>query len=273
MTKLGRATTIRLLVCAMLVLAATAWAQTRPPIAEQMAKTYGLDAFGQIEAIRYTFNLDLGARKLSRAWVWEPQADRISYEGKDKAGKPVQATYMRSQLSSQPAVVKDDIDPAFVNDQYWLVFPFHVVWDGANVEDTGLHKLPLGKGSARRVVVKYPSGGGYAPGDTWELYVGSDNRVKALVYHGGGPGIQKRPRVLIATWAGYKQAGPLLISSDHRGTADGKPVRVFFSNVSVKLVGSDTWVNAHEDTGGIGHHLPQEAPQAFAEAVLEVDGS
>ena len=25
-------------------------------------------------------------------------------------------------------------------------------------------------------------------------------------------------------------------------------------------------------TGGIGHNLPQEAPQAFAEAVLEVDG-
>jgi pimeloyl-ACP methyl ester carboxylesterase len=26
-------------------------------------------------------------------------------------------------------------------------------------------------------------------------------------------------------------------------------------------------------TGGIGHNLPQEAPQAFAEAVVEVDGS
>ena len=25
-------------------------------------------------------------------------------------------------------------------------------------------------------------------------------------------------------------------------------------------------------TGGVGHNLPQEAPQAFAEAVLEVDG-
>ena len=241
MTKLGRSTTIRLLVCAMLVLAATAWAQTRPPIAEQIAKTYGLDAFGQIEAIRYTFNVNLGALKLSRAWVWEPQADRISYAGQDKAGKPVKATYVRSQLSSQPAVVQDEVAPAFVNDQYWLIFPFHVVWDGANVEDTGMHKLPLGKGSARRVVVKYPSEGGYSPGDTWELYVGSDNRVEELVYRRGGP---QKPSVVVATWAGYKKAGPLLISSDHRGTADGKPMRVFFSHVSVKLMASDTWVNA-----------------------------
>jgi len=241
MTKLGRSTTIRCLFLGVLVFAATSWAQTRPPIAEQIAKTYGLDSFGQIEAIRYTFNLDLGARKLSRAWVWEPKADRISYEGKDKAGKPVQATYVRSQLSSQPAVVQDEVDPAFVNDQYWLILPFHVVWDGANVEDTGMQKLPLGKGSARRVVVKYPSEGGYSPGDTWELYVGSDNRVEALVYRRGGP---QKPSVVVATWAGYKKAGPLLIASDHRGTADGKPMRVFFSNVSVKLMGSDTWVNA-----------------------------
>src|SRR5215468_1526139 len=139
MTTLGRVTTSCCLFFGVLVLAATSWAQTLPPLAEQMAKTYGLEAFGQIEAIRYTFNVDFGARKLSRTWVWEPQADRIAYDGKDKAGKPVQATYVRAQLSSQPAVVQDDVDPAFVNDQYWLVLPFHVVWDGAKVEDTGLH--------------------------------------------------------------------------------------------------------------------------------------
>ena len=248
MTKLGRATTIRFLVFALLVLAATSWAQTRPPIAAQMAKTYGLEAFGQVEAIRYTFNLQVPGVDISRSWVWQPKTDHVSYEGKDKDGKPVQVTYQRAQLSSQPAVVKDEVDLAFINDQYWLIFPFHVVWDsggnGAHVEDTGMHKLPLGEGSAKRVVVKYPSEGGYAPGDTWELYVGADHRVEEFIYHGGGPGIQKRPSLLIATWAGYKQAGPLLISTDHRGTADGKPMRVFFSDVAVKLMGSDTWVNA-----------------------------
>src|SRR5712664_3036675 len=75
MAKLGRSTTIRCLFLGVLVFAATSWAQTRPPIAEQIAKTYGLDSFGQIEAIRYTFNLDLPALKvsLSRTWTWEPK--------------------------------------------------------------------------------------------------------------------------------------------------------------------------------------------------------
>ena len=138
-------------------------------------------------------------------------------------------TYPRSQLSSQSDVVKNEIDPAFSNDNYWLLFVLHVSWDGsATVTDEGMQKLPLGNGSAQRVVVKYPSEGGYAPGDTWELYVGADHRIEEFVYHGGGPGTQKRPKLLIATWAEYKKAGPLLISTDHRGTADGKPVRFSF---------------------------------------------
>jgi len=242
MTSSTSVRTIRLLVLGTL-LAAPSLAQERPPIVEQMAKAYGLDSFGKIERIRYTFNLDLPGLKLSRSWEWDAKTgDEVTYEGKDKAGKPVKVTYRRSQLDSQSALVKDEIDPAFVNDQYWLLFPFHVVWDAsAKVEDAGMQKLPLGKGTAERVVVKYPAEGGYTPGDTWELYVGTDDRVREFIYRRGGP---KKPSVVITTWASHKKAGPLLVSMDHRGTADGKPVHVFFSDVSVKLTGSDTWANA-----------------------------
>jgi hypothetical protein len=138
--------------------------------------------------------------------------------------------------------VKDQVDPAFINDQYWLLFPFHMVWDGsgAAVTDEGMQKLPLGKGSARKVVVKY-AGGGYTPGDTWTLFVGKDNRVQEMDFRHGGAA---KPSQVLATWAGYKKAGPLLVSTDHRGKADGKAVRVFFSGVAVKLSGSNDWVEA-----------------------------
>jgi hypothetical protein len=244
MKNASRAMMISLLTFGLLLLSSTSWAQKRPPIVEQIAKTYGLDSWGQIEGLRYTFNLELPGLKLKLAhtWEWEPKTGRVTYEGKDKDGKPVKVTYLRSQLNSQPANVKDEIDPAFINDQYWLIFPFHVVWDsGADVEDTGKHKLPLGKGSAERVVVKYSSDVGYTPGDTWELFVGPDNRVQEFIYRRGGP---KKPSVVTTTWAGYKKAGPLLISMDHRGTADDKPARIFFSDVSVQLTGSNTWINA-----------------------------
>ena len=245
MTKLCRSMTICSLFLGVVVLAATSEAQTRPPIAEKLAKTYGLDSFGQLDAIRYTFNLELPDLKvnLSRTWTWEPKTGQVMYESKDKDGKPVKVTYVRSQVNSAPANVKDEIEPAFVNDNYWFIFPFHVYWDtSASVQEKDNQKLPLGKGTAKLVSVKYPAeAGGYTPGDTWDLYVGSDGRVVQFIYHRGGP---KKPSNVTTTWAGYKKAGPLVISTEHRGTADGKPAHIFFSNVAFKLTGSDKWVDA-----------------------------
>jgi len=229
----------------VLSLAGISQAQTRPAVVEQLAKTYGIDSYGQIDAVRYTFNIELPALKLnlSRSWEWEPKTGQVTYESKDKDGKPVKVTYNRNQIGSAPANVKDDVEPAFVNDNYWFIFPFHAYWDGsATVTEKEKQKLPVGTGTAKLVSVKYPAEvGGYTPGDTWNLYVGADGRIAAFVYQRGGP---KKPSNVTTTWAGYKKAGPLLVSTEHRGTADGKPARIFFSNVSVKLAGSDKWMDA-----------------------------
>src|SRR5260370_19644926 len=145
MAQLGRSKTIHFLflVFAVLLLTKTSWGQTRPPIGEELAKAYGLDAYGQIEAASYTFNMRLPAvgLNLARSWEWQPKTGQVSYEGKDKDGKPVKVTYIRSQLNSAPANVKDEIEPAFVNDNYWFVFPFHVYWETtADLQDKGMQK-------------------------------------------------------------------------------------------------------------------------------------
>src|SRR3977135_943745 len=242
---LGRIDVIRLLVFSMLlILPATLGAQKRTPILEQIAKTYGIDSWDQIQAIRYTWNVDIpGLFKASHKWEWEPKTGKITFESTDKDGKPVTVTYDSSQLSSQSDQVKNEVEPAFVNDNYWLLFPFHAYWDtSATVTDQGMKKLPIGAGSAELVSVKYPAeAGGYTPGDTWDLYAGKDNRVQAFVYHRGGP---KKPSLVTATWTGYQKAGPLLGCTEHRGTADAKPLHLWISDVAVKLTGSDKWMAA-----------------------------
>src|ERR1700688_3170674 len=116
--EMSRLNLIALLAFGMLLIfPATSEAQS-PPIAEQIAKTYGLDSFGQIEAIRYTWNAEFPGAKLSHMCEWNPKTDMVSYEGKDKEGKPVKASYRRSQLSSQS---EKEIDQDFANDQYWLL--------------------------------------------------------------------------------------------------------------------------------------------------------
>jgi hypothetical protein len=241
MTKSGRLM-IGILGFAVWALVASSWAQSRPPILEQIAKTYGIDSFAQIDAIRYTWNGEItGLFKISRKWEWEPKTGKVSYEGPDQQGKPVKVTYMRSEIGDD--AVKKQTDAGFTNDNYWLLFPFHAYWDtSATVTDEGMKKLPVGTGSATLVSVKYGAElGGYTPGDTWDLYVGKDNRVEYLVFKHGG---DKKPSLVTATWTGYKKAGPLLISTEHRGTADGKPLHIFISDVAVKMTGSDKWMAA-----------------------------
>jgi len=226
----------------LLMLAAISCSHKGSSLAEPLAKTYGIDSWGQIEGIRYTFNIDIPILKASRTWEWNPKTNTVTYAAKDKDGKPMKVTYQRSQVSSESDVVKNQIDPGFINDNYWFLLPFHVYWDsGANVQNKGMQALPLGGGSAGLLSVKYPSDIGYTPGDTWDLYVGNDGRIAEMTYHRGGP---KKPSLVIASWEGYKHAGPLLVSTEHRGTADGAPLHIFFSDVAYKLAGSDTWVNA-----------------------------
>ena len=55
-----------LAVSMLLSVPAICGAQQLPPVAEQMAKTYGLDSFGEVEGIRYTWANGV----VSRTWEW-----------------------------------------------------------------------------------------------------------------------------------------------------------------------------------------------------------
>ena len=144
----------------------------------------------KVEAIRYTWNGEItGLFKTAHKWEWEPKTGKISYEGPDKEGKPVKVSYDSSQLGSQSDQVKNEVEPAFVNDNYWPLFPFHAYWDtSASAIDEGISlNCRWAPASATLIPVKYPAEvGGYTPGDTWELYVGKDNRVVYFVFHRGG---------------------------------------------------------------------------------------
>ena len=108
--------------------------------------------------------------------------------------------------------------------------------------DEGMQKLPIGKGSAEKVVVKYPS----TSVATRRAIPGRSTlaRTDASKHSATIAAATRSRSLVIATWAGYKMAGPLLVSTEHRGTADGKPFHLSFTNVAVKLAGSNTWTEA-----------------------------
>jgi hypothetical protein len=202
---------------------------------DRLADAYGIKNFNQVEELRYTFNVKVGDKVTSRSWSWEPKTDRVTFTGTAEQGGTV--SYERSVLTGQPTEQVKKIDPGFVNDNYWLIFPLRLYWDGsASVRaDDAPANLPIGTGKARRIVVGYPANEGYTPGDVYELFVNDSDRIVQWVYRKGGDPKPTR----ITTWEDYRKVGPLNISLNHQGP--DASFRVWFTDVAVRLAGKSDW--------------------------------
>jgi len=111
MRNASRSIMLGLLLCGVLALAPTSWAQQRAPLLDQVAKTYGIDSWDKVEAIRYTWNGEItGLFKAAHKWEWEPKTGKVTFEGTDKDGKPVNVSYVRTDLSTQSDAVKNQIE-------------------------------------------------------------------------------------------------------------------------------------------------------------------
>ena len=208
-----------------------------PTTARQLiAESYGVQHFSEVEKIQYTFNAKLGEKLISRFWIWEPRLDRVTFKGMDYQEA---VTYNRDEIEGTESNKLKKIDAWFINDNYWLLFPYHVAWDAtATVEDIGRKALPMGDGKARCVVVSYPATGGYTPGDVYDLFLDDQYRLMQWVYRRGGS--EKPTR--ISTWEDHRKVGPLTLSLNHQG--EDQNFRLWFTTVGVMMAGADSWLYA-----------------------------
>ncbi len=207
--------------------------KTGDDVRREIAQHYGIDGFGQVEVLRFTFNARVGAKQVRRSWLWKPATGEVTY---DADGPTKAVTFFHPLAADAADSGKRDLDAKFVNDRYWLLFPLHLAWDqAAEVEDQGRDRRPIGGDEARRIEVRYPSMGGYTPGDVYELFVGSDGRIAEWIYRRGG---EARP-TRMSTWESHRRLGPLLVSLDHHGP-DG--FRVWFSDVAIRVKDRPEWI-------------------------------
>ena len=212
---------------------------------QKIAEAYGIEHFGQVDQIQYTFNVQKGETLIRRFWIWEPKMNKVTFKGMNAIES---ITYDRNNFDDASPKKLKEIDAWFVNDNYWFLFPFHLVWDSqTTVQDIGRKKLPMGAGKARCVVVTYPGLGGYTPGDVYELYLDESFRLIQWVYRRGGAESPSR----IATWEDHRKVGPLTLALSHRGADEN--FRIWFTTVGIKMAGSSTWIFAQysgSTTGG-----------------------
>lgn len=213
--------------------------QKQPPgdIRQKIADAYGIQSFDRIAKIRFEFNADLDGKQINRKWLWAPNTDQVIYRGLSSQLNPT--AYNRKKITSNDSGRIRRIDKWFVNDQYWLLFPFHMAWDSeTEVVTKGRQFLPIGLGRALQVVVTYPPEGGYTPGDVYELFVDGDYRLKQWKYRRGG----KAEAARISTWEDHRKVGPITVSMQRK--LKGGKSRIWFSHVAVQLEGSEEWIVA-----------------------------
>jgi hypothetical protein len=230
---------LKFVVIPMLIFGIIAGCSTPQPsapkdIRHRLAEAYGSESFSRVEVLEYTFNVQIGEKQIRRSWIWWPQVNQVTF----KAGADQGAmSYNRLELDENSPQDLKQIDAWFINDNYWLLFPIHMMWDRqAKVEDTGHRKRPIGEGTAKCVVVTYPATGGYTPGDVYELFVDNEYMITEWIYRRGGSETPSR----ITSWEDHREAGGLTFSLDHHGN-DGK-FRLWFTDVAVKLHGSFDWL-------------------------------
>ena len=203
---------------------------------QRIGNSYGVQYFSQIEQLQYTFNVKVGEKQISRFWLWEPKINRVTFKGMDNKES---VTYYRHEIERIASSALKKVDAWFINDNYWLLFPFHIVWDtDAKLEDVGRRSLPIGSGRADCVVATYPATEEYAPGNVYEVYLADNYRLQEWAYRHGG---SDKP-ASITTWDNHRQVGPLVVALNHQGKDEN--FRVWFTGVGIKLTGSDNWMFA-----------------------------
>jgi len=199
-------------------------------VGQAVADTYGFAHWGQIEEIRYTFRVTSANRDTARSWTWRPIEGRVTLEIEGE--EPV--TYLQSDLAGE---VTDEIrktDHRFINDSYWLLFPYQLVWSDQTVTDAGESPLPIGEGTARKLIVQYPNEGGYTPGDAYDLYLDDAGMIVQWDFRKSG-GDTSRPM----TWENNIDLGPIKVCTDHYN-AD-KSFRLWFDGLKVTTTDGEVY--------------------------------
>ena len=203
------------------------YVKEKPDVASKIARYYGASSFKDVNSIEFTFNVQKNDKQIHRSWYWEPKNDLVKFF---PGNNEVPVTYYRKQLSNSTNEQLKKIDSRFINDQYWLLFPLHLVLD-KNVTvtlDSVKHNLPIGEGTARLATVEYAGGKGYTPNDKYELFIDDNYKILQWIYRRNNSPTPTR----LTKWEDYKKFGPLTLSLNRPGI--DSTFRVWFTNVKVK---------------------------------------
>tara|TARA_R110002049_G_scaffold27601_1_gene94993 strand:- start:378 stop:1058 length:681 start_codon:yes stop_codon:yes gene_type:complete len=191
-------------------------------IAEKIANAHGFEQWKNVSEVKFTFQVDTDSRKgKGRSWSWYPKSDEVLFESLHGEQR-----YSRKHMDSTQITN----DRGFINDKFWLLVPFQLVWDtSTTISEPTKAQAPISKTDLNRITLTYSNEGGYTPGDAYDIFYNDDFIIKEWVYRKGN---SKEPS-LTTTFENYKDYNGILIATDHK--QEGGNWNLNFTDISITL--------------------------------------
>ncbi len=193
---------------------------TNLSVAEKIANAHGFNNWKNVTSIEYTFNVDRDTNHYERQWKWEPQKNRVTInENKDTS-----FSYSTTKIDS----ISIRTDQGFINDRFWLLAPFNLVWDeGTTLSKPTRDSTLISKTIANKITLLYSDKGGYTPGDAYDFYYDDNYIIKEWAFRKGN---SKTPS-LVTKWEDYKDFNGIKIATSH--IRPNSNWHLYFSNINI----------------------------------------
>lgn len=192
--------------------------QTGEATATKIAMAYGYENFDDVKQINFSFNVKINDTiRSSRTWNWYPQEERVELiENGERFSYEKDGEFDETETAA---------DQKFINDTYWFLFPYQLVWSEYESDFNRMAVAPISQQEMQQLTVKYAGDGGYTPGDTYHLFVNEDNIIEEWTFESSDG------RTLTTTWEDLETFNGITIAKSHK-TEDGS-FELFFDNIEV----------------------------------------
>ncbi|PRX53060.1 hypothetical protein [Flagellimonas meridianipacifica] len=195
-------------------------AEPSQSILEKIASAHGYENWKAVKEFHFTFNVDRDSTHFERSWIWKPKTNQVTAISANDT-----LTYFRKEMDS----VAYKTNGGFINDRYWVLAPFNLVWDQNNFEyeHTESVTAPISNSPMQKLTIVYSNEGGYTPGDAYDFYFGDDFILREWVFRKEN---QAEPS-MTTTWENYIEIGGLQLAQDHKKPEGG--FNLNFTNLKV----------------------------------------
>jgi len=188
-------------------------------ILDKVANAYGHNNWHNIEQVDFSFVVNPGKNETLRQWSWYPKENQVTLKNGNEM-----ITYNKIDMMEE----FKKTDKAFVNDSFWLLFPFHLVWDEVAYKVQNDAISPIQQKKTNKLIVEYPKVGGYTPGDRYEVYLDENYYIVEWSYHPKG----QKEAALTNTFEDLSDFNGIKVNLVHRNPDTG--FQLNFRDVSFK---------------------------------------